>query len=214
MTRTRLKKSTRGYSRSSQDEDARPLRTRISTDVPEEDDGEDEEDTLEPLNARAIGEGRSRALDNGSGSGNGSSVPASSRPWLERNNYTHQPRGRPVGATNRIPAYLRAVIMQALEAAGGEGGAVAYMTRLAKTEPAVFGALLKRLLPVRVVDNSTNDPVMTVDAVQLAKLSPQQRDALKEALRILMPDRFNGFPNMEDNIPEIELQKIEYSPDD
>lgn len=48
---------------------------------------------------------------------------------------------------------------------------------------------------------------ITVDASQLAKLTPLQRKALQEALQIIRPEMFDGTPQAE------EPQQIEYDPD-
>jgi hypothetical protein len=56
--------------------------------------------------------------------------------------------GRKKGVPNKFTASLRDAIMQALDRAGGRGGAVAYLSNLAKERPEIFCALLAKLLPV------------------------------------------------------------------
>lgn len=57
--------------------------------------------------------------------------------------------GRPRGARNRIPGHLKVAIVDAAMMAGGgpeNNGLVAYLTEMARKEPAAFCSLLGRLL--------------------------------------------------------------------
>jgi hypothetical protein len=58
--------------------------------------------------------------------------------------------GRPKGAPNKITSDLRAAILMAAEAAGGEGGTVAYLTLQAQQNPGPFLTLLGKVLPTQV----------------------------------------------------------------
>lgn len=53
-------------------------------------------------------------------------------------------KGRPKGVPNRISAELRAIVLTALEDAGG----AAYLARVAEQHPVAFLTLLGRLLPL------------------------------------------------------------------
>ena len=57
------------------------------------------------------------------------------------------PAGKPKGTLNRVTRDLKAAILGALEAAGGEGGSVAYLTRLAQDNSSAFASLLGKCLP-------------------------------------------------------------------
>lgn len=59
-------------------------------------------------------------------------------------------------------------------------------------------------------------PTVTVDAAQLAKLTPEQRLVLQDTLKILFPERFADLQLPKDiQGPSIDLQKgVEYHPDE
>lgn len=56
-------------------------------------------------------------------------------------------KGRPKGVPNKITADLKRAILEAAEAAGGEGGTAGYLTRQADANPAAFMTLLGKVLP-------------------------------------------------------------------
>ena len=53
--------------------------------------------------------------------------------------------GRKLGIPNRANGLLKDAIIQAAEAAGGEGGMVAYLTKQAKAHPVAFLGLIGRV---------------------------------------------------------------------
>ena len=55
--------------------------------------------------------------------------------------------GRPKGVPNKITTDLKRAILEAAEAAGGEGGTVAYLTAQATANPAAFLTLIGKVLP-------------------------------------------------------------------
>ena len=55
--------------------------------------------------------------------------------------------GRVKGTPNKITADLKRAILEAAEAAGGEGGTAGYLTRQADENPAAFMTLLGKVLP-------------------------------------------------------------------
>jgi hypothetical protein len=57
------------------------------------------------------------------------------------------PAGKPKGTPNKVTRDLKQAILGALEAAGGEGGSVAYLTRLASDNSSAFASLLGKCLP-------------------------------------------------------------------
>jgi len=57
------------------------------------------------------------------------------------------PAGKAKGTLNRVTRDLKTAILGALEAAGGEGGSVAYLTRLASDNSSAFASLLGKCLP-------------------------------------------------------------------
>jgi hypothetical protein len=56
-------------------------------------------------------------------------------------------KGRPKGSPNKITADLKRAILEAAEAAGGEGGTAGYLARQADENPAAFMTLLGKVLP-------------------------------------------------------------------
>lgn len=57
--------------------------------------------------------------------------------------------GRPKGTPNKTTALIKDAIIQAAEAAGGEGGMVGYLTLQATENPGPFLALLGKVLPTQ-----------------------------------------------------------------
>jgi hypothetical protein len=57
------------------------------------------------------------------------------------------PAGKPKGTPNKLTKDLKAAILGALEAAGGEGGGVSYLTKLAVDNSSAFCSLLGKCLP-------------------------------------------------------------------
>jgi hypothetical protein len=55
-------------------------------------------------------------------------------------------KGRQKGSTNKLGADVKAMILAALDSAGG----VDYLTRQAETNPAAFMTLLGKVLPMKV----------------------------------------------------------------
>jgi hypothetical protein len=56
--------------------------------------------------------------------------------------------GRQRGTPNKVTRTLREAILLALEEAGGEGGAVAYLVSQAKLSPGAFLGLIGKILPL------------------------------------------------------------------
>ena len=59
-------------------------------------------------------------------------------------------KGRPKGSPNKITSDLKRAILEAAEAAGGEGGMTAYLTVQARKNPAAFMTLLGKVLPMQI----------------------------------------------------------------
>ena len=57
------------------------------------------------------------------------------------------PAGKPKGTPNKITVALKEAILAAGEAAGGEGGLTAYLTRLALENSSAYAGLLAKVLP-------------------------------------------------------------------
>jgi len=57
------------------------------------------------------------------------------------------PAGKKKGTLNRVTKDLKAAILGALEAAGGEEGSVGYLRRLAEDNSSAFASLLGKCLP-------------------------------------------------------------------
>lgn len=64
--------------------------------------------------------------------------------------------GRPKGVPNKITSDLKRAILEAAEAAGGEGGTAGYLARQAEENPAAFMTLLGKVLPTTLAGDDTN----------------------------------------------------------
>ena len=58
--------------------------------------------------------------------------------------------GRQKGTPNRVTRTLKEAILLALEEAGGDGGAVAYLRSQANLSPAAFMGLIGKILPLTI----------------------------------------------------------------
>ncbi len=78
----------------------------------------------------------------------------------------HKTGGRQKGTPNKITADLKRAILEAAEAAGGEGGTVGYLTLQAQENPAAFLTLIGKVLPTTLAGDP-NNPVSTVTRIEL-----------------------------------------------
>ena len=69
------------------------------------------------------------------------------------------PAGKPKGTLNRITKDLKAAILGALEAAGGEEGSVGYLKRLAIENSSAFASLLGKVLPTTLAADESSGGV-------------------------------------------------------
>jgi hypothetical protein len=74
--------------------------------------------------------------------------------------------GRPKGVPNKITTDLKRAILEAAEAAGGEGGTAGYLTKQATSNPAAFMTLLGKVLPTTVVGDPDN-PLAMITRIEL-----------------------------------------------
>ena len=75
-------------------------------------------------------------------------------------------KGRPKGSPNKITSDVKRAILEATEAAGGEGGMVSYLTAQASANPAAFMTLLGKVLPLTLAGDSDN-PINMVTRIEL-----------------------------------------------
>lgn len=68
--------------------------------------------------------------------------------------------GRQKGTPNKVNALLKDAILQAAEAAGGEGGIVGYLTLQAHENPAAFLSLIGKVLPMQI--NATHEGSVSI----------------------------------------------------
>lgn len=59
-------------------------------------------------------------------------------------------KGREKGVQNKITREVKQMILDALDAAGGKGGGVAYLTQQAKKNPKAFLTLVGKVLPLQI----------------------------------------------------------------
>jgi hypothetical protein len=85
--------------------------------------------------------------------------------------------GRRPGTQNKFTRALKDAILEAGELAGGEGddnnpgGMVGYLKTLAEDNPAVFGSLLGRVLPLQIAGDKDN-PLRTITEVRETIVDP------------------------------------------
>lgn len=75
-------------------------------------------------------------------------------------------KGRPKGSQNKITGDLKRAILEALEAAGGDGGSVGYLILQAQENPASFMTLVGKVLPTTMAGDPDN-PLMVVTQIEL-----------------------------------------------
>jgi hypothetical protein len=85
-----------------------------------------------------------------------------------------RPVGRQKGSKNKLGVKLKDAIMQAAELSGqdgkGKNGATGYLVWLSRAEPAVFGRMLEKLLPLQLdVKDKTNVQLTPAEAVDQLK---------------------------------------------
>jgi uncharacterized protein DUF5681 len=73
------------------------------------------------------------------------------------------PAGRKKGSKNKMTVALREAILQALEAAGGEEGAVGYLRRLAVENSSAFASLLGKTLPTTLQASESGGGAVKVE---------------------------------------------------
>lgn len=66
------------------------------------------------------------------------------------------PRGRPAGSGNKVPAILKEAILKAAELAGGNDGLIGYLHAQAKVNPTAFMGLLGKVLPLQMAGDPGN----------------------------------------------------------
>lgn len=73
--------------------------------------------------------------------------------------------GRKAGTPNKFTTKLKDAILAAAEASGsngkGKNGAIGYLTWLSRAEPAVFGRLLEKVMPLQIDVKDKTDRTMT-----------------------------------------------------
>src|SRR5215470_4112593 len=80
------------------------------------------------------------------------------------------PRGRPPGSGNKVPAILKEAIIKAAELAGGEEGLTGYLQAQAKANPSAFMGLLGKVLPLQMAGV---DGVQQLVEVKLSVVRPK-----------------------------------------
>jgi hypothetical protein len=79
--------------------------------------------------------------------------------------------GRPKGVKNKFGVRLKEAILEAAERSGRDGkgkdGAVGYLVWLSRAEPAVFGRMLEKVMPLQIdVKDKTEKAMTAPEAVQ------------------------------------------------
>lgn len=81
--------------------------------------------------------------------------------------------GRPKGVKNKFGVRLKEAILEAAERSGRDGkgkdGAVGYLVWLSRSEPAVFGRMLEKVMPLQVEVKDKTDKLTPMEAVERLK---------------------------------------------
>jgi hypothetical protein len=125
--------------------------------------------------------------------------------------------GRQKGTPNKLGARIKQALEEALEASGrngkGEGGAVGYFVWLSRSEPAVFGSLIGKILPMQLEVKDKTEKLTPQEAVErlqdrglpvppiLMSLATQIGQAVQERQEEDYEDELNGVGS-EDNEDE------------
>ena len=89
------------------------------------------------------------------------------------------PRGRPPGSGNKVPAILKEAIIKAAELAGGEEGLTGYLQAQAKANPSAFMGLLGKVLPLQMAGV---DGVRQLVEVKLTVVQSEQQISKQRAI--------------------------------
>ena len=84
---------------------------------------------------------------------------------------TRPPGGSRKGIPNRITADVRAMILGALDEAGGQQ----YLVRMAGEQPVAFMTLLGKVLPTTLAGDPAN-PLAFVNRIELVPVEPEPRE--------------------------------------
>ena len=82
--------------------------------------------------------------------------------------------GKPKGAKNKFGVKLKEAILEAAERSGRDGkgkdGAVGYLVWLSRAEPAVFGRMLEKVMPLQIdVKDKTDNRYTPAEAIERLK---------------------------------------------
>ena len=83
------------------------------------------------------------------------------------------PRGRPPGSANKVPAILKEAIIRAAELAGGEEGLTGYLQTQANANPSAFLGLLGKVLPLQMAGDREN-PLQHVHVLEVKRIIVRQ----------------------------------------
>ena len=89
--------------------------------------------------------------------------------------------GRKKGVPNKIPAGLKEAILKAAELAGGDDGAVGYLTQQARMNPGPFMGLLGKVLPMQIAGDKENP--LVIETVKRLLVGSDVRDQDSEDIR-------------------------------
>lgn len=115
--------------------------------------------------------------------------------------------GRAKGTPNKFTTKLKDAILAAAEASGrngkGKDGAIGYLVWLSRTEPAVFGRLLEKVMPLQIDVKDKTDRTMT--APEAVKRLEERGIPVPPALRSLAENVGIAVTERQDEDYEAEL---------
>ena len=85
------------------------------------------------------------------------------------------PKRRAQGSQNKITRALKESILQALDEAGGNEGAVGYLRWLAHENPSAFAGLLSKVLPITIASTGQDGALKII--LEQRIIRPQDRNS-------------------------------------
>jgi hypothetical protein len=112
------------------------------------------------------------------------------------------PAGKKKGTLNRVTKDLKAAILGALEAAGGEEGSVGYLKRLAIENSSAFASLLGKVLPTTLAASESDGGLGTKITFERVIVFPDGRRHIEGVTPKRLPAPSHTLPNLGEQITD------------
>jgi hypothetical protein len=123
--------------------------------------------------------------------------------------------GKPKGAKNKFGVRLKEAILEAAERSGRDGkgkdGAVGYLVWLSRAEPAVFGRMLEKVMPLQIDVKDKTDKLTPAEAIERLR---DRGLPIPESLNTLARQIGHAVSERQDEDYDAELNGEEEKPED